>query len=249
MKISVLSSNMWLLPPPASIDNQKRLTKFIKLVSETRPDIVNLQEVWLKPYISQIKNKLSNYHFVSTKSWLYNKSGLVTLTKYRPVDKKIHYFKIKRQYNPIERIAGKGFLRVQFEINGKKVSVINVHIYHSRQVANLKLKLNQISQVLKVAKENGPMIVAGDLNTPPNYYKNKLKRFLTEKNIPESYSENNKYSHAMVNALMNKEGIYNPYPDRIFYYPKSKTIKLKTQAIKDPLISDHYPLFSEINLS
>jgi endonuclease/exonuclease/phosphatase family metal-dependent hydrolase len=248
MKIKILSANMWLLPPPASLDNQKRINAFVKLAKKLDPDVINFQEVWLKQYAQKIKSALPNYHFTSPKSLFYNKSGLITLTKEKPFSKKFHQFKIKRQYNPFERIARKGFLRVQIKIKDKTISIINAHIYHSRHTATIKLKLGQIKEVLRVARENGPAIIAGDLNTPPNFYKNLIKNFLTEEKNPETYSEKNKYTHMMANAILNKEGVYNPYPDRVLFFPKSSTANIKTATINEPVISDHYPLSAKINL-
>ncbi len=246
--IKVLTANLWLLPPPTSLDNTKRLDGLIDLVIELDPDVVNLQEVWLKQYVNRIKTRLKNYHLVTPKSIFYNKSGLVTLLKQRPLKSQFHQFGITKEFNTIERFAGKGFLKTQFAFKGNLFTVINTHIYQSEDEKRLELKLNQIKEVVKKARKHNPTIIAGDLNTPPRSYGLLLSKLITEPKIPVTYSESNKYAHKAVNMLLNKEGVYNTHPDRIITNIKSKQAKVKVVALTNVEISDHYPLLAEVTL-
>jgi endonuclease/exonuclease/phosphatase family metal-dependent hydrolase len=246
--ITVLNANLWLLPPPTSVDNDKRLNKFLKLVKRLDPDVITLQEVWLKKYLNKIKKSLTNYHLSSTHFPLYNKSGLATLTKSKPLKTSFNQFKIGSNFKAIERITYKGFLTVQFSKSGNLFTVLNTHIYQTENINMLETKLTQIKAVLQKAKKHNPTIIAGDFNTIPGHYYKLIDNFLTNKDFPVSYSPENKYAHKAVNLIMNKDGVYNDKPDIILANIKSKKATIKVESLASPLISDHYPMLAQITL-
>jgi len=46
--MKILSLNCWLLPPPFSSENKNRLSRIVNLIKKHNPDVIALQEVWLK---------------------------------------------------------------------------------------------------------------------------------------------------------------------------------------------------------
>jgi endonuclease/exonuclease/phosphatase family metal-dependent hydrolase len=248
MKLTVLSANLWLLPPPSTLDNKKRLEKFVALANDLKPDIINLQEVWLNGYKSYLKKHLKNYHLVSSKSIFLNKSGLVTFLKHRPILCEFHQFEITKKHSPLERVASKGLLRSQFYKAGRLFNVINTHIYETIDKEKIMIKQDQAEIVLNWALNHNPTIVAGDLNTNPAELEKFFENFVTEERLQETYSEENEYTQKLFNHLSNKNGVHYAKPDYVFLNLKSKKANIKTRAIKDPLVSDHYPLFAEIDM-
>ncbi|GEM_PF-3086351 len=246
--LKILTANMWLLPPPTSINNQERLDNFINLVKKLDPDAINLQEVWLNKYINYLKKKLLSYRVINTSSLFYNKSGLVTLIKHKPIKVEFHKFDIKNDLDPVERIASKGFLRTQFSKGGNLINLINTHVYQSFDESKLKIKLSQIEEVIKKSKAANPTIIAGDLNVFPEKISKLVDQLQKELEVPVTYSENNAYAHKAVNIILNRDGVYNERPNRILANIKKPISPIKLEVIKNPLVSDHFPLLAEITL-
>ncbi len=248
MKLKVLSANLWLLPPPTSFDNNKRLERFIRLAKKIDADIISLQEVWLNEYVAKLKKGLSKYFVVSPRSIIFNKSGLVTLSKAKPVSWKYHAHKPVSGIGLLEKFADKGFLEIKVSFSGHEVIAVNTHIYQSQDEHQQKIKLEQTKGVMACVNKHNPTIVSGDFNLKPPDFLKFIGDMIRDKDFVRTYLAENKYTFQAFNQILNWSGIYNDTPDYVFLNSKSKTAKVKSEVISKPLVSDHYPILSEITL-
>ena len=160
MKLKIFNLNCWLLPPPISAENNKRIEEIISLVNHTRPDVIMLQEVWLNKYVNKFKNGLQNYSFIATEGKSFNKSGLLTGLKIPYSSHKINFFNHVKGYNVIEKIASKGYHLIHIS---KDIYLINTHLYAPIKSSNRKITKLQFNLLKKFSKDK-KVILAGDLN-------------------------------------------------------------------------------------
>lgn len=250
VKITLLNSNMWLLPPPSAIDNNKRLDKLIKFIKKTKPDVINLQEIWLKQYAARIKKELSEYHFVSpSKMMIYHQSGLVTLLKEKPMKSEFIKHTVTKDFNAVERFANKGMLISSFEKGGHIISVINTHIHDTRDISKYKIAIKQTEELIKKAILHNPTIVSGDFNMPFDTLKHILKPFKLGTDTSETYSPNNPYTKKGLEYIRNMEHIHLTRPDYVFANLNGmKGAKIESKVITKPLLADHYSITAIITL-
>ncbi len=244
MEITILNANLWLLPPPAAIDNNKRLFNLIKLIKKYSPDVINLQEIWLNKYTNILKLNLPDYYLIKPKSFFINKSGLVTLTKFKPLNTSFSQYPKHKDFDAVEKVASKGYLKTTFQKEDKEITLINTHIYETLEQVKLKIKFGQIKHLLKKTLEHNPTIVAGDFNADTFNLPKGFKNLTAEDTHKPTYSLKNKYANILINGIMNRHGVHYEKPDYVFANIKGANIK--SQVIKNPLISDHYPIFAKI---
>jgi endonuclease/exonuclease/phosphatase family metal-dependent hydrolase len=185
---------------------------------------------------------------VSPRSLIFNKSGLVTLTKAKPVSWKYHPHKKISGVKLLEKFADKGFLRVKLEIEGEEYFVINTHIYQSEDELKQKIKFEQTEGVLNYVKAHNPTILTGDFNMKPKELPKLIKSFVRDQKFVSTYLAENKYTFRAFNQIMNWRGIYNDTPDYVFLHSRAKGASVKTQVIAKPVVSDHYPILAEITV-
>jgi endonuclease/exonuclease/phosphatase family metal-dependent hydrolase len=137
-------------------------------------------------------------------------------------------------------------MSVDFEKNGKIITIINTHIYESLELEKLKIKLSQAKVICQKAFEHNPTIVAGDFNMEPETVVASLNGFSLENTMHHTYSIENEYALKMFNQIANKNGVHYHKPDYIFAHIKGAEVK--SEVIKNPLVSDHYPLFATITV-
>jgi endonuclease/exonuclease/phosphatase family metal-dependent hydrolase len=248
MQLTLLTANMWLLPPPASADNDLRLERLIRLIKKKNPDIVNLQEVWMEKYVKAIKAKLPQYNVLSPRSFWFNKSGLMTLTKFPAKHTRFNTFKTSLNFNPIELLASKGYLKTTMDINSKEFELINTHLYESAGNSKFAIRIAQAKKVLTNALKHNPTIVAGDFNFNTDEIFKLFNTLKKEKSPTPTYCATNKYTQILYNALSNLNGVHHQKPDYIFVNMK-KDVSITSKAITSPLVSDHYPLLATIKIS
>lgn len=248
MELSILTANMWLLPPPTSADNDIRLERLIVLIKEKGPDVVNLQEVWMEKYIKRLKEALPNYFTVSPRSFLYNKSGLVTLLKYRPLSQKFGKFKETNNFSPLELLASKGYIYTSFKKDGKEFRLINTHVYETLNKTKIAITIQQTKEILSKALRHNPTIIAGDFNSNRQMLPKKYNNLQSEQSSVKTYCATNKYTQVLYNAFSNLNGVHYEKPDYVFMNMKKK-VKITSEAITSPLMSDHYPLLATIKIS
>lgn len=230
---------MWLLPWPFSIDKQQRIEGLVRLIKIHQPDVVHLQEVWLNSDKAKIIKALPDYFALSAKNWLYNKSGLVTLTKIKPIASRSYFFKKNKNYNIQERLANKGWLHCRVQFAGQLLNFINLHLYDPQHTENLYIVDGQFKKLKKFCS-TGDYLLAGDFNLA-DYELAKLNEdfFEIEKDKAWTLDEASPYSQ----SRFNKKGRVNMKAD--YFLSRAQTAKIEIAEfllIKEPAISNHYPI-------
>jgi len=241
MKLSILNLNCWLLPPPFSVHNKERLNELIRLIKKLNPDIVTLQEIWLNKHIRFLKENLNEYHITSSKTKFYNQSGLVTLTKSKPLSTKIYFFEPVRS-NIAEVIGKKGYLIVDVPLPKSKLSIINTHLYTPLLSSGKKYPERQF-EIIKKITGNREFLVAGDFNIDlANFTRINRNHFKQKCGKEDTLRSTNLYSYRRLNRLWREK---NKKIDYILLRTNKKA-SLKTRVIKNPIISNHFGMFATL---
>jgi len=168
----------------------------------------------------------------------------VTLSKLKPNKIVYSWFKRSSSYKLIELIAKKGYLKTSYEIEGKKISLINTHFYDSLDYDNVILK-NQFSKIKRCVDEI--TIVSGDLNIPFNQLQEINRDYFTIDNGHScTVSDNNPYQ----TKRFNKNKVSNKKIDYLLVKNiPGVEIHSETKVIKKPLLSDHYAVLSRVEIT
>jgi endonuclease/exonuclease/phosphatase family metal-dependent hydrolase len=246
MELKILDINLWLLPPPLSAENQKRLSRFVELSKKLSPDIIALQEVWLIKYAKYLKANLPGYHAYFSKSKKFNKSGLVTLSKIKPASWSHEYFKASKKEGLVERAARKGYIIIKLKIDGKHLNVLNTHLHASNLRMVSKITISQFNN-LRSATRRGNWIVVGDLNIPQQIFLDLNRMHFRYKSVRyPTLERSNRYARMRLNR-------FAKYPKKLDYVllrtSTKKEFSVKTKRIRSPPLSDHYGLLSHIRLN
>jgi exonuclease III len=242
----MLNLNLWLLPPPFSAENKKRLKRFVKLVERLKPDVITLQEVWLNRYVDYLKIKLKDYFVFATRKGFLNKSGLVTLTRIKPTSSRIGFFGITKNHSIRERFARKGCHVIKIPIGKKIVSIINTHLYTPIKKADKKITMKQFEFLKKISSKCNA-IIQGDLNLKLNeVLKLNKGHFLCDSKKDITFSKKNKYHNSRINMFLEDSSARIDHVlSRIL--PKKK-MTFRSKVIKSPLLSDHFAVFAMVEV-
>src|SRR3989344_5921156 len=202
MEISIFNLNCWLFPPPISADCDTRLSSIVDLIKERDPEIICLQEVWSNKYLKLLKQKLTDYHCVSSGSLFYNQSGLVIFLKEKPLSSHVNFFKLSFHHNFTEWFLRKGYVETDIKRNGDKWTIINTHLY-----AAFSKKTEKVidEQFLELASKISGMniILCGDLNLEEEKFEKlnqgKFSRLCDSQNTSDI---NNPYSRKRFNSFI-----------------------------------------------
>jgi endonuclease/exonuclease/phosphatase family metal-dependent hydrolase len=234
MRLKIFCLNCWLAPFPISVRNNKRLVKIISLIKKHSPDIIALQEVWLKKYVRVIERKLPDYHFIKSDSGMFNRGGLVTGLK-KPKSYDIRSFPITKRHNILERLGSKGFHIIELYPN---VYIINTHLYSSDK----EITGSQFQNIQKFSKSKNCILI-GDLNLE----RKNLAKINTIFTLDKSDYLTAPYNRAHSYFLFNR----NPGVDiRIDYILKTKNSKMQvsTQCLGSPIVSDHRIILGNVKI-
>lgn len=240
MELKILDLNLWLLPAPAASDQKNRLNQFIALVNKTDPDIITLQEVWLKKYITFIRKNLDGYHIHHPSHGAFNKSGLVTLSKKKQSSFYFHRFpKLKGEIR-LEKLAGKGYLMIKLRFAGRNFHIVNTHLYCEKPGSRKRITEQQLGMLIRLSNK-GNWIICGDLNLGEKEF-NELNQghFTHHTSKVFTYAKANKYAR----QRFNKFGIKNRKIDYTLLKAKNNNIIMHTTVLKKPLVSDHYAVLT-----
>lgn len=179
-RLTILQGNFWMLPtrpllvPYAfSTDREERLTSLVALVRACRPAVVTLQEVFDVSVLDALVESLPEYAVhtsgVTDARGSINTSGLATLTRVPAHPRAFETFEAPPVgAKLIERLGRKGYLAVDVAVPGHHVTVVNTHLYASRDTAETRITRDQLSQVLAfVAREEAGgarVLLSGDFN-------------------------------------------------------------------------------------
>ncbi len=246
MELKILDINLWMLPPPLSSDNKKRLSKFVEVVSKLDPDLITLQEIWLIKDVKYLGKSLPDYHIFYSGRKRFNNSGLVILTKKKPFSEKLFQFRAYHKEGLIERAARKGYQVIKLRLKGKSISILNTHLYAARKNRANPVTLFQF-RTLKRVTARGNWIISGDLNIPQEIFIDlnnshfKYKAFKTP-----TISQSNKYTKSRLNRFDRCE---KKIDYLLLKSASHKDFSHRAKIITSPLMSDHYAIYSVITLN
>ena len=239
MKIKIFNQNTWLIPFPFSKHGRSRINNLFGTIKNLNPDIVTLQEVTLSSHVKKIKKTFPEYFLMHGAGRFGNRSGSLTMTKEKPLLSKFVSFP-KAKVRRLHKIIKRGF----FVIKLKNFFLINAHLYPGNW--NPELTLQEFEILKKQCDKKKITIVAGDLNL--NY---------------EIFDKVNNNFFECVDAVGNTFSFFNKYVKKwwertitankkidyiLVRNPNKKQIIFKSRIIRKPLISDHYGIYSEIEI-
>ena len=262
--LTVLSYNMYLLPPLATFTGKPRRAKRIgDLLRNSDFDIIVFQEafhgaarrkIWRRvrdnfPHKLGPANK--RWHSFKTNSgiWIVSKIPLENLAE------------LDFDYcDGVDCWARKGALIAEGEFNGQTFQLLGTHLEAGGDKAMKVTQYEQLDSTLKAVRKNGvPQIAAGDFNThkfnDPTQYA-KLMRSLEGFEDGELLSEQKFTSDSYVNDIKIKRGDKKKQRviDYIFYNPNGVKTKIKRyvrmprwQWCKDRKdLSDHFAVEAQV---
>lgn len=234
--IKIITYNIWGLPWPFSKDLRSRTAKIIAFLTKEKPDVICLQEVWLKTTLRTLKKALEKkgYHCTTLKrKTVFNASGLVTFTKQKPLKTTfVSFAKTLPLFH--ERIAQKGFLVTKINWKGKKIDIINAHLFARYNKAQDRFLHHQLTRLKNYLQEKDNYVLAGDFNAtaqefaswkpkeavytapdkPTMYEKNPYENKLSS----DYHSKNEAIDHVAAKFSQHKKiEIYNHVPNPIFF--------------------------------
>ncbi len=242
MRLKFFDLNCWLLPFGFSRKNKFRKEEIVSAIQRKNPDIVALQEVWLIKDVNYFKEHLKKYHSLYSDSRLFNKSGLLTLTKIKPSESKRFIFPIEKKSSFIESFASKGVHSLNLDFKGKKIHIINVHLYFPIKKEDKLIDFAELGFLKKLIKKD--TIVLGDLNLTYKTMRRWGKgNFFKLGNRKPTYSSNDLYAK----KYADKRKFFR---DKIDYslLPKNSKLKLSSKPMTEPVLSDHYAVEGTVSL-
>ncbi len=167
-KLTALTANLILFPPPFFTNQFTRIDEFEKLARSLSPDVIFLQEVWDNASLHYLIKRFSDYHAVLMPHSLFNLSGLLILSRYKPLRATAEVFPLSYRHNPEELLARKGMLLVEISFADQSVWLVNTHLYSAPSEAAFRANPGQFQHLISRMKELPSIIVAGgDMNLQP----------------------------------------------------------------------------------
>ncbi len=167
-RLTALTANMLLFPPPFFSDQKEKTDEFVKLARSLNPDIIFLQEVWGNSSLAYLISQFSDYHAVLMPSPLFNLSGLLILSRFKPERVTAETYPLTMQHNIEELIARKGFLGAEISFAGQTLWLVNTHLYSAPPGARYRYAFSQFGQMQnRINGFPGAVIAGGDMNLMP----------------------------------------------------------------------------------
>lgn len=169
--ISILTWNMYLLPPIAPVTGRvARAEKISEVLNESTYDILCLQEAFHHEAVAKIKHNLKEKFpyqygpFFESKKLLVFSSGLLICSRTPLVILDSVKFSSRKG---IDVTANKGAIIAQALINGKDFQIVASHTQAGNNNATREKQFVEIKTKLldRYAQDGVPQIICGDLNT------------------------------------------------------------------------------------
>jgi exonuclease III len=232
MELKIFNLNCWLLPVPFSSENKKRIKGIMEFIKKQNPDIMTLQEVWLKKDVRNFKKIFPNYKFFHSNSKLFNKSGLLFGIKWNPKSFSQSYFKITSTHSKRERIGLKGYQVVEISPG---VFVINTQLYAPEAPNEMKITLLQFEEIQRITLGR-KAILSGDLNLEEDEFLNSNRVFYYKSPLGFTIARKNKYCHAVFNKFSHADKTID------YIVSNDKSLAVNPKIFNPVTVSDHYPL-------
>ena len=240
MIIKIFNLNAWLVPYPYSRERKSRFEKLILTINTLKPDIVTLQELSDKKYIRFLKNEFPKYSVTSPGGKLFNRSSLVTLSKNKPINTTFIPYKNPKDIDIKMKLVKRGVLVTEFN----DYFIYNTILYPEGW--NVKYSLDDLNILKKSIDSDKICFVSADLNLRLKDFEKGNKGFFSfVEDTDNTFSYLNHYVYKWwdknVKAAKKIDYILvkNPTKKKIFY---------KSRLIKKPLLSDHYGIYTQVEI-
>ena len=220
------------------MDKKLDLQRIADVINTARPDLVGLQEVDRGVRRTEGKDEIvelaqmtrMEYAFAPNLDYQGGKYGVAILSRF-PIKHTDH-----RMFENKREAERRGMLRVEVEVDGKRVNFVTTHLDYQFEDG----RLFEAEQMLKYLEGvQGPTIVVADLNDVPAGSAYKLMC--------------TKFDDAWVTSGAKTDGFSYPADrpvkriDHIFYRTADRVRAKKSWVIETPA-SDHIPVVSELEI-
>lgn len=238
MQIKVFCLNNWLLPLRISPNNSERVQALAGYISSSDYDVIALQEVWLQQDVKRLQDFLkSDYYCYHSSNRLYNAAGLVLFTKQKPVSTELVHFPVTSRHNLEERLGRKGFMQVELDLRGSKVTIINTHLYAAKDPDEREVVFAQLEKIKQITSDAENIILVGDFNLElPEVLAGLGNDFVWDKSDKTA-------SISMENQLHQHDRTRKDDEEKRIDHIIAKgadVLSLHSQVVMDPVLSDHY---------
>jgi endonuclease/exonuclease/phosphatase family metal-dependent hydrolase len=184
--MKILSWNCCL--PPWALSRKQRLTKVIAAIMDISPDIVCLQEVFFQKDAAVFAASLQSCDFID----FFHYKDLFIASKSRLTGKRGGEFTKQGKIFSLavlDALYGKGWQNVQFQNDGKNISLLNAHLLSAWALDSAGLQCVREKQVKEIGEimEKGEegKIILGDFNFQPDTqpYNIFLKKNFTDESV------------------------------------------------------------------
>lgn len=218
------------------MDKTLNLERIAEVINRERPDLVGLQEVDRGVKRTEGKDQIAelakltrmDFSFAHNLDYQGGQYGVAILSRFL-IQHADH-----QKYENRRETERRGMLRVEVEVDGKKLNFVTTHLDYQYEDG----RLFETEQLLRLVDGvAGPLIIAGDFNDEPNGSAYKLMRF--------------KFDDAW--AGNKTEGFTYPADkpakriDYIFYRASDR-VRVKKVWIVNTLASDHLPVMAELEI-
>ena len=232
MELKIFNLNCWLLPPPFSSENGTRLRRIIDFIKKQNPDILTLQEVWLKKDVRKFKKNFPDYKFFHSNSRFFNKSGLLFGVKWVPKSFFQSYFDKTSIHSKRERIGSKGYQLVEVSSG---TFIINTQLYAPETSKEMRITLSQFDEIQRITLGK-KAILSGDLNLEEDEFLNSNRVFYYRSPLGFTISKKNKYCHEMFNKFSHTDKTID------YIVSNERLLNVDSKIFNPVTVSDHYPM-------
>ena len=218
------------------MDKKLNLERIAEVINRERPDLVGLQEVDRGVKRTEGKDQIAelakltrmDFSFAHNLDYQGGQYGVAILSRFL-IQHADH-----QKYENRRETERRGMLRVEVEVEGKKLNFVTTHLDYQYEDGRL-FETEQLLRLVDGVK--GPLIIAGDFNDEPKGNAYKLMR--------------SKFDDAW--AGNKTEGFTYPADkptkriDYIFYRASDR-VRVKRVWIVNTLASDHLPLMAELEI-
>ena len=220
------------------MDKKLDLQRIADVINRERPDLVGLQEVDRGVQRTEGKDEIAelakltrmDFSFAHNLDYQGGQYGVAILSRYL-IQQADH-----QKYENKRATERRGMLRVEVEIDGKKMHFVTTHLDYQYEDGRL-FETEQLLRLLDGVQ--GSLIVAGDFNGEPAGSAYKL--MLT------------KFDDAWLQSKAKGAGLTFPAdkPEKridYIFYRRSDRVRVKKAWVVETLASDHLPVMAEIEV-
>ncbi len=220
------------------MDKNLDLKRIAEVINAERPDLVALQEVdrgvERTQRVDQIKElaRLTkmDYAFAHNLNFQGGQYGVAVLSR-TPILSLDH-----RRYQHLREAERRGFIRVEVEVRGQRISFVNTHLDYQHD----DNRLFEAVQMLAALHAKGPpVIVAGDFNDEPkgSTYKRMLEGFVDAWTASGAAGEGLTYPADKPSKRID-----------FIFHGAGGGFSVKSARVVRTLASDHLPLVAELEI-